>query len=152
MHAYRYVCTSLHRLTAVHLTFDGCMAMSPLEVAIIQVLKIMIHILYCDIEGRKPDQLIISNHFSLSHSNLPHSVPIIYLFHSGLYEDFMIGEPHCHLEVMPYRNQKCNKLVQTNLIHFQLKLWMNQLYLALYTYIKLDWFLVRRYWWSDISF
>ena len=33
VHAYRCV---LHDITAVHLTIDGCMAMSPLEVAIVQ--------------------------------------------------------------------------------------------------------------------
>ena len=29
------------------------------------------------------------------------------------------GGGHCHVGGMPYRNQDCSKLVQTNLIHFQ---------------------------------
>ena len=33
-----------------------------------------------------------------------------------------VGEGHCHVGGMPYRNQECSKLVQTNLILFQLKL------------------------------
>ena len=38
----------------------------------------------------------------------------------------MIGRRHCHVGGMPYRNQDFKKLVQTNLIHFQLKLHMNE--------------------------
>ena len=66
------------------------MAMSPLEVAIVQCYNNS----YClEIlkEGNWTNQSFLT-HFSLSHSNLPHSVPIIYLFLPWFHEDLMIGE------------------------------------------------------------